>query len=157
MTAALTPDSKIAPTIFLTFSVAASLACIAGIWSILIHRASSTDAAFAAFGCLLIFAVPLVLLLAEFRRFKSFLLTEKGISFLTFVRKPAPRFVALESSYIDWRDVRRLELKGSVLHLYCDSTRVGINLLWFKNSIQVIAFVRNRTNAIPSNAGAAKL
>ena len=156
MTAALTPDSKIAPTIFLTFLGAASIACLAGIWQILIHRGSSTDAALAVFGCLLIFGVPLVLLLAEFRRFKSFLLTEKGVSFLSFVRKPAPRFVALASTYIEWSDVRRLALKGSVLHLYCDARRVGINLLWFKNASEVIAFVRNRTNAIPFDAGAPK-
>ena len=144
------PDNKVTTTIFLAFLALGSLTCVMGITYILVRAQFTADAFFTSLVCLLLFAIPGGLLFAEYRRFKSFVLNEHGVSCLSYALGTVPPFFTSRTTVLDWIKVRKLTLKGVTLLLHADTACLGINLLWFRETDKVIEFVTRNTGRVPN-------
>ena len=142
----LKPDGKMAPRSFL---ISITTMCVGYLVAMLAALARGLVPKDALFLGLLLFALFVAHMVIIFRRHRSVELTDQGVSFVGLVRKPAPYFLGVERIHIDWRDVRKLRLKGTGLNFHCDARVVGINLLWFKDPSKVIDFASRCTNLVP--------
>jgi hypothetical protein len=142
----LKPDGKMAPILLLTLVSIMCVGYAAGYLVAAARHLLPIDAALVA-GLLFIYFIAVIV--TTFRRHKSFVLTEQGVSLLSPVRGLARYFFRLEKIFIEWRDVQKLRLKGIHLILDCNARSEGINLLWFKNPSNVIEFVSRCTSLVP--------
>lgn len=86
----------------------------------------------------------LLFLILQDQQLRSVELNDNHVSSLVRVKKPFPRFFALERITIPWADVTRLGVSSLTLYIENSQHRIAVNTIRFPDPNAVFTFVDNR-------------
>lgn len=100
------------------------------------------ESLFNALSVLVVTAVSVAFLLAIDIQAHSVELSAEGVSALTWQKRASPVFVRLTRTFVPWRDIQRIGVKGFVVHLASATQVIQVNAYLFAEPDAVLPFIK---------------